>query len=410
MGLPGEEAPSRAALAEGLERRQPLHGVQKLGAVGRIGRLPRLRRPHVPMVEGHGCHQGEQGEAEEDPGEWQVEEGGEGEDAEGRDRGDEELRQVLAEVGLQLLDAVDHAEQHFARALAAELAGAQGRDLVEEPRTDLVLHEGGGVVRRHGAPVLEHAARQHGGGHGDDGQDQVAEALALKDPPQQPAEQREPRDPDRRREQAEHNRARDAQPQALGELPQPGVEIHARRPSIPPPSTTKASPCPIRKPRRAIHLTLTRMWDACDPGIAIRYEWPCAREEGHGGAARRPDGEHRGRHRPALCRGRRGQAARHHPLVVAHRRGLPAPASGPVTNAARDGLRHAGPRRFDHAGGRLPREPARGRPACRDRAAAAGRGRPHGPLPSARRSSGATSISSAKIAWGASSSWTRRRR
>ena len=53
---------------------------------------------------------------------------------------------------------------------------------------------------------------------------------------------------------------------------------------------------------------------------------------------------------------------------------------GAVADAARDGLRHAWPRRIEHAGGRLPGQPARGRPARGDRTAGARRGRPHGPL------------------------------
>ena len=47
----GEEASARAALAEGLERRQALHRVQQLGAVGRVSRLPRLRRLLDPSGE-----------------------------------------------------------------------------------------------------------------------------------------------------------------------------------------------------------------------------------------------------------------------------------------------------------------------------------------------------------------------
>ena len=233
VGFLGEEAAACGALAEGLERRQALNGVEQLGAVGRIGRLPRLRRLLIPMVERHRGDEREQGKAEQHPGERQVEKGGEGEDAEGRDRGDEELRQVLAEVGLQLFHAVDHAEQHFARALPPELAWAECGDLIEEARTDLELHRGGGAVRLHGAPVFEPAARQHRRRHGDDGEDQVVETLALEDPPQQPAEQGEPCDPDGGRQQADQDRACDAQPQALGELPQPAVEIHRRRPATP---------------------------------------------------------------------------------------------------------------------------------------------------------------------------------
>ena len=254
MGLLGEQAPARGALAEGLERCQSLHGVQQLGAVGRVGSLSRPRRPLVPLVERCGCDQGEQREAQQRARKRQVEEGDEGEDAEGRDRGDEELRQVLAEIGLQLLDAVDHAEQHVAGPLPAELARAERRDMVVEPRADLELHQGCGVVRHHGAPVFERAPRNHGDGHGDDGQDQVPKTFALEDPPQQPAEQRKPRDSHRCRQQPEHDRARDAQPQALGELPQPAVEIHARRPSSPPPSTTKARRCPMRRLSGVVHL------------------------------------------------------------------------------------------------------------------------------------------------------------
>jgi hypothetical protein len=72
--------------------------------------------------------------------------------------------QVLAEVNLELLHAFDHGENHVARAGAGEMGGAEGGHAVIDGLAQSGLYAGGRVLGGHGAPVIERAAHQDGGG------------------------------------------------------------------------------------------------------------------------------------------------------------------------------------------------------------------------------------------------------
>ncbi len=65
---------------------------------------------------GGGRDERDQGGGQEHERDRQIDEGDAGEDQERREGGDCELRQVLAEVDLELLDALDHGEDHVAGA------------------------------------------------------------------------------------------------------------------------------------------------------------------------------------------------------------------------------------------------------------------------------------------------------
>jgi len=81
------------------------------------------------------------------------------------------------------------------------------------------LHQGRGFVGEHGAPVFEAAAQHHDPGDEGKRQGQRLGARALEHLGQQPAEQRQARDADRRRDQRDCHRAGDAPTLALGEDP-----------------------------------------------------------------------------------------------------------------------------------------------------------------------------------------------
>jgi hypothetical protein len=100
---------------------------------------------------------------EQDQRDGQVHEGDEGEDERRRQGGDGELRQVLAEVDLELLDAFHHREDDVAGAGAGEVGGAQRNDALVDGPAERLLHARGGAVRGHGAPVVEAAADRDGG-------------------------------------------------------------------------------------------------------------------------------------------------------------------------------------------------------------------------------------------------------
>ncbi len=114
---------ARLALAERLQRRQALDGIEELGGERGIGLLPPHRAPDVPLVPQRRRQQRHQGEGQHDQRHRQVDEGDDGEDQDRREERDQELRQELAEIGLELLDAVDHGERERARALPSTVPG-----------------------------------------------------------------------------------------------------------------------------------------------------------------------------------------------------------------------------------------------------------------------------------------------
>ena len=143
-------------------------------------------------------------------------------------QGDQELRQVLAEVGLELLDPVDHGDHDRAGALQPEVGGAERRHPGVEPLAQLELHHRRGTVGDHGAGVLQPAAEHHHRRHQRERHHELRERVPGEDPREQPPEQGEPPDPDQRREHPHRHRGGDPQSHAVRELPEAGVEEHGR--------------------------------------------------------------------------------------------------------------------------------------------------------------------------------------
>ena len=222
----GQKPPARRALAERLEGGETLYRVEELRREPAI----RLRAAHaaarVPSLERGGRKQGEHREGEHQGGDREVEPCEEREDDDRSDEGDEKLRQVLAEVGLELLDAVDHRDHDRTGALEPEVGGAKPDHLCVEPLAQLELDPCRGVVGDHGAGVLDPAAQHHHRRHQAERDDELGERVPGEDPRQQPAEQREPADPDQGREHPHRHRSGDAKAHAARELPESGVEEH----------------------------------------------------------------------------------------------------------------------------------------------------------------------------------------
>ena len=107
-----------------------------------------LRARSMPMP-GAGRDERDEGGDEEDERDRQIHERHEGEDEHGRERRDEELRDVLAEVHLELLDALDHRQDHVARARPREVGGAERGDVVVERLPEPRLHARRRVVGDH---------------------------------------------------------------------------------------------------------------------------------------------------------------------------------------------------------------------------------------------------------------------
>ncbi len=103
-----QQTPPRAALTEGLESGQALDGVEELRAEGGIGLLARETLPAVLPVPDGRRHERHQRGREQHERDRQIHEGDEGEDERRGEGGHGELRQVLAEIDLELLHALHH--------------------------------------------------------------------------------------------------------------------------------------------------------------------------------------------------------------------------------------------------------------------------------------------------------------
>ena len=148
------------------------------------------------------------------------------EDRDRRGGGYEELRQVLAEERLQLLDAVDHREHHAAGAAAREPARSEREELVEQARAQAFLDAGGRTVRDHDARLFQRRT-QHDRRRDPDGwRRYILEVRALKHQHEQAAEEHEPRDPRAQRQHPQHHAERDTPAQSRGHPPELPIEIH----------------------------------------------------------------------------------------------------------------------------------------------------------------------------------------
>jgi hypothetical protein len=207
------------ALPERLEGRQPLDGIEEFRAEALHRLVPGAASAALHLVPRDRCDQRDQGRDQHDYRDRQIPPHDEQEDRDRRQRGDTDLRQVLAEKALQLLDAVDQRQHDPAGALAGEPGRSQFGDLVVEPAAQILLDAAGGVVSDDGPAVVEEAAQQDGERHADGRQRNRGGAGAGEDARQQGAEQREPGDPKRRSGKADRDGQEDAASQSARQLP-----------------------------------------------------------------------------------------------------------------------------------------------------------------------------------------------
>jgi hypothetical protein len=221
---------ARLALAERLQRGEALDRVQELGREGGIGLLALARLLDVERVPQGRREERDQRERQHDRGHRQVDEGDGRKDQDRRQQRDQELRQELAEIDLQLLHPVDQRQGQRARALAADRAGAEVGDAVVDGAAQLRLHAGRRGVGDDRPPVLEDAAQQHDAGDGEDRQQQGIEGPAEEHLADQPAEQAEARHAQRDRDEPDQHGASDTQTHPFGKGPQTRLEMHGGRP------------------------------------------------------------------------------------------------------------------------------------------------------------------------------------
>ena len=224
--LVGEQAGAGSAVAEGLERGEPLDRVKELGTEGAVGVAASEAVALVPTGGNGRCDQREQRKADQHRRHRQVEEGDDREYAERCQGGDAELGQILAEVGFELLDPIDDREHHIAGPLQTEVRGPERDYLVVQQRAEMELHHRRGVVGVHGAGVFQEPTQHHDSRHADERPGELGKGGARKDGTEKPTEERQAAHPGCGRGKAEEHAHADAQPDASGERPETAVEEH----------------------------------------------------------------------------------------------------------------------------------------------------------------------------------------
>ena len=190
-----QERGAHPALAERLQRAQPLERVQELSPERAVGPLAREAPRTVPPVPEGRRQQRHHRRAEQDERDRQVEPRHEGEDQHGRQGRHTQLRQILTEVHLELLHAFDHGQDDVARPRRREVRRAQGEHVRVHPLAQARLDAGRRGVGDHRPGVVESAAEADGERHSRDRSDQGLERHPGQDPPEQPAQETEARDP-----------------------------------------------------------------------------------------------------------------------------------------------------------------------------------------------------------------------
>ncbi len=216
----GQERGASGALAERLQRGQPLEGIEELGPERAVGALARDAPDAVPPVPETGREQRHERRPQQDERDREIQPRHEAEDEHRRQSRHEELGQVLAEVHLELLDALDQGQDHLARPGGGEVGRAQGEDVRVQPLAQARLHAGGRPVGGHGPGVVEGATERDRDGHRDRRTDQGDERRTGQDAAEQPAQEGQAGDPGGDRQETEQYRPRDPDPDSRREGPE----------------------------------------------------------------------------------------------------------------------------------------------------------------------------------------------
>ena len=217
LGLQNRRALAR--LPERLECCEPLDRIQEFGRELAVGFLPCFTVLAVQAVPGGRGEQRDQRRNQERERDRQVDEGDETEYEYRRQTGDEELRQILTEIDLKLLNPLDHREDHAAGPSLGEMRRPQLRDVIVDHQPQMGLDDCSRAVRDHVSVIIEPAAQQYHPGDQRDRQDHSLDRIAAEHPGQEPAQKTEPGDTHRNGQQTDEYGPSNAGPHTLGQCP-----------------------------------------------------------------------------------------------------------------------------------------------------------------------------------------------
>ena len=224
---PGGETPSiGGALTERLQSGQALDAVEKLRPERLQSALTAVAGTAFALREGARRDQGYQSEHQHHRRDRHVPEGNEDEDRERGQHRDADLRDILAEKRLQLLDPIDDREHHPAGALAGEPCRTQRGDLLVEPGAQILLHPGRGAMGDHRAMVINDTAQEHRDTDANCRNCDSDKTGTIEHARQQHAEDRKSGDPDHRSYEPQQNRQGDPAAKPARQLPKASVKVH----------------------------------------------------------------------------------------------------------------------------------------------------------------------------------------
>ncbi len=149
------------ALAKGFQRGKALHRVQKLSSECFVIAAALEAALTVPAVKYLRGDESEKRRRQHDERNRHIQKSHHSKNHKRRQDRHHQLRQILPEVNLKLLDALDHRHNGIARALKTEVGRAEPGDLIKNHRAQMKLHDRCRVVRHHRSPILQNAAGDH---------------------------------------------------------------------------------------------------------------------------------------------------------------------------------------------------------------------------------------------------------
>ncbi len=148
-----------AAASEDFERRQALQDVEEMRAHhAQRGVLPTRQKVCRAADQKHKQRNERRGQQQDDAGE-NIERKDDREHRKWHERGEDELRQVLAVVRFERFDAIDRGGDEFAGAFAARVGGSECNEMIEEAFAQSRLDARGDAERGHFAAPREERAR-----------------------------------------------------------------------------------------------------------------------------------------------------------------------------------------------------------------------------------------------------------
>ena len=209
-----------AALAKGLQRCQTLNGIEELRRKCFVITPPLERFFAVPVVKHLRRDQRKKSGGQHHQRDRHIKYSHNPKNQERRENRNNQLRQILSKIDLELFDTFDHRHNGVPRALKPEVSRAQTSHLIKNHGPKMQLHNRCRIVGHHRAPVLKPAPNHHHNRDADERDHQLGKSCTRKNLGNQPAQKGKTGNPEKHAQHTKRDGPQNAKPDAPGKAPE----------------------------------------------------------------------------------------------------------------------------------------------------------------------------------------------